>query len=195
MSRCCPSDSGSKRRTWGAYALFGPDRRRREGLRAACVSCAGYTTKRSLLMTINSRLFATSAAAALCCGALAGAAAASDAGASAAAKLQIRTGSLGRYVVDGKGFTLYLFEKDKGTKSSCYGACAKTWSPWLVSGRPSVGSGVSGAKVGTTRRTDGTTQATYGGHPLYYYVGDRRAGQTTGEGLKQFGAEWYVLAA
>jgi predicted lipoprotein with Yx(FWY)xxD motif len=110
------------------------------------------------------------------------------------AKLQVRTGKLGRFVVDGKGLTLYLFEKDKNGKSACYASCAKVWAPLITSGKPSAGAGVSASKIGTTKRTDGTLQATYGGHPLYHYDDDHKPGQTVGQGSKAFGASWYVVA-
>ena len=109
------------------------------------------------------------------------------------AKLQVRKGKLGRFIVDGRGMTLYLFEKDKGGKSSCSGTCAKVWAPLLTSGKPTAGSGVTASKIGTTKRSDGKLQATYGGHPLYHYDDDHKPGQTEGEGLKEFGAEWYVV--
>src|SRR4051794_36900169 len=67
------------------------------------------------------------------------------------AKLQLRSGKLGRFIVDAKGLTLYLFEKDKHGKSACSGSCAKVWSPYLTSGKASVGSGLSSSKVGTTK--------------------------------------------
>jgi predicted lipoprotein with Yx(FWY)xxD motif len=110
------------------------------------------------------------------------------------AKLQVRTGKLGRFIVDGKGLTLYLFEKDKAAKSACYASCAKVWAPLITSGKPTVGAGVAGSRIGTTRRTDGKLQATYGGHPLYHYDDDHKPGQTEGQGSKAFGAEWYVVA-
>lgn len=115
--------------------------------------------------------------------------------ATAKAKLQIRKGKLGRFVVDGRGFTLYLFEKDKNGKSACNGPCAKVWSPLLTSGKPTAGSGVDASKIGTTKRRDGTTQATYGGHPLYHYDDDHKPGMTKGQGSKAFGASWYVVSA
>jgi predicted lipoprotein with Yx(FWY)xxD motif len=107
--------------------------------------------------------------------------------------LQVRKGTLGRYIADRRGFTLYLFEKDRGGKSSCYGTCAKVWSPYLTSGRPTAGSGVSASKIGTTKRRDGKIQVTYGRHPLYHYDDDHKVGQTEGQGSKAFGAEWYVV--
>ena len=111
------------------------------------------------------------------------------------AKLQLRTGKLGRYVVDGKGFTLYLFEKDKSGKSSCYGTCAKVWAPLITSRKPATGAEVVASKIGTTKRKDGRLQATYGGHPLYHYDDDKKPGQTKGQGSNDFGAKWYVVAA
>jgi predicted lipoprotein with Yx(FWY)xxD motif len=110
------------------------------------------------------------------------------------ATVKTRHGKLGTYLVDSKGRTLYLFEKDKTTKSTCYGACAHGWPPLLTSGKPKAAGGAKGSLLGTTRRRNGTRQVTYKGHPLYYFVRDKKAGQTRGEGLDAFGAEWYVLA-
>jgi predicted lipoprotein with Yx(FWY)xxD motif len=110
------------------------------------------------------------------------------------AKLQVRKGKLGQFVVDGKGLTLYLFEKDKHGKSACSGSCAKVWAPLITSGKPTAGAGVVASRIGTTKRNDGTLQATYGGHPLYHYDDDHKPGQTKGQGSKAFGAGWYIVA-
>jgi predicted lipoprotein with Yx(FWY)xxD motif len=112
----------------------------------------------------------------------------------ATSTVSVRHVKLGPVLVGGNGKTLYLFEKDTGSKSTCDGACAKAWPPLTVKGKPTAGAGVKAALLGTTKRTDGTAQVTYAGHPLYYYSGDHSAGQTSGEGLKAFGAEWYVLS-
>jgi predicted lipoprotein with Yx(FWY)xxD motif len=101
---------------------------------------------------------------------------------------------LGKIVVDGKGRTLYDFVIDKGTTSVCYGACASLWPPYTTKGAPKAGAGVSASLIGTTKRRDGSTEVTYGGHPLYYYAPDTQRGQTTGQALNQFGAPWYVLS-
>jgi predicted lipoprotein with Yx(FWY)xxD motif len=101
---------------------------------------------------------------------------------------------LGTILVDAKGRALYLFEKDQGAKSSCYGGCASVWPPLTTSGKPQANPGASAALLGTTSRTDGTTEVTYNGHPLYYYVSDTQPGQTSGEGLSQFGAGWDALS-
>jgi predicted lipoprotein with Yx(FWY)xxD motif len=110
------------------------------------------------------------------------------------AQLAVHKGKLGRYIVDGKGRTLYLFEKDKNGKSACYSTCAQYWPPLMTSGKPTAGAGVVASKIGTTKRSNGKLQATYGGHPLYRYSADTKAGQTNGQGSKNFGAEWYVVA-
>ena len=109
------------------------------------------------------------------------------------ATIDIRTSKLGSILVDGSGRTLYLFEKDKGTTSSCYSACAAGWPPYTTAGAPHAGQGASASLLGTTTRTDGKTEVTYHGHPLYYYVGDSKAGDTNGQGVEAFGAEWYVV--
>jgi predicted lipoprotein with Yx(FWY)xxD motif len=101
---------------------------------------------------------------------------------------------LGRILVDAQGRTLYLFEKDKHGKSACSGECANDWPPLITKGAATAGTGAVAKSLGTTTRSDGAMQATYGGHPLYLYEGDSAPKQTNGEGLKAFGAEWYVLA-
>jgi len=108
--------------------------------------------------------------------------------------VSIRQTKLGRVLADARGRTLYLFEKDKGATSSCYGACASIWPPLTTGGRAKAGTGVTAAKLGSTKRSDGKTAITYEGHPLYTYAGDQKPGDTQGQGLDQFGAEWYVLA-
>jgi predicted lipoprotein with Yx(FWY)xxD motif len=101
---------------------------------------------------------------------------------------------LGSFLVDAKGRTLYLFEADKSTSSTCYGACASLWPPLTTSGTVKAGTSVMASALGTTHRKDGATEVTYHGHPLYYYAGDSKPGQTTGQDLNQFGAKWYVVS-
>jgi predicted lipoprotein with Yx(FWY)xxD motif len=100
---------------------------------------------------------------------------------------------LGRIIVDSKGFTLYDFHKDKGTTSSCYGGCAQVWPPLTTEGEPQAGEGASASKLGTTKRTDGTLQVTYAGHPLYTYTADTKPGDAKGNDFSSFGAQWYAL--
>jgi predicted lipoprotein with Yx(FWY)xxD motif len=94
---------------------------------------------------------------------------------------------------DGK--TVYLFEGDKNGKPTCAGACATLWPPVTDSSMPTAGSGLNKSLLGTVKRPDGSTQVTYGGHPLYYYSGDSGSGTALGQGMSAFGAEWYVLNA
>lgn len=108
--------------------------------------------------------------------------------------IETRSTSLGTVLVDSNGRTLYLFEKDKGSSSTCYGSCATSWPPITTSGTARAGSGITLSLLGATKRMDGTSQINYNGHPLYYYAGDSSPGQTTGEGLNQFGARWFVLS-
>jgi predicted lipoprotein with Yx(FWY)xxD motif len=100
---------------------------------------------------------------------------------------------LGKLIVDSEGMTLYDFHKDKGGKPSCYGACAKAWPPLLSEGTPQSGEGAMAAKLGTVKRSDGTTQVTYAGHPVYTFVEDRQPGEANGNDVDAFGAEWYAL--
>lgn len=104
-------------------------------------------------------------------------------GGSQAATLKMASTSLGAVVTDAQGFTLYWFAQDTSSSSACTGACASTWPP--VSGQPQAASGVTltGA-LGTITRPDGSTQATYAGHPLYRYVLDTGPGQTHGDGVE-----------
>jgi predicted lipoprotein with Yx(FWY)xxD motif len=101
---------------------------------------------------------------------------------------------LGNILVDSQGKVLYLFLKDSRNKSACSGACATAWPPLRASGKPTVGGGAKASLIGTIRRSDGKPQVTYDGHPLYTFVKDTKAGDTTGQGVNAFGAPWYVLS-
>jgi predicted lipoprotein with Yx(FWY)xxD motif len=101
---------------------------------------------------------------------------------------------VGRILVDSKGITLYDFVVDKHGTSACYGACAALWPPLLTTGKPHAGPGVRASLLGTTKRKDGKLEVTYNHHPLYYFVTDRKPGQTTGQGVNQFGGPWWVLS-
>jgi predicted lipoprotein with Yx(FWY)xxD motif len=93
-------------------------------------------------------------------------------------------------LTNAQGMTLYWFAPDTSTTSKCTGSCATYWPP--VKGPVTAGSGVTGT-LGTITRSDGTTQATYLGHPLYTYVGDKAPGQDKGNGLNISGGLWYVV--
>jgi predicted lipoprotein with Yx(FWY)xxD motif len=130
-----------------------------------------------------------------------GTTAATASGGGTPAIYEVRTGQvkgLGTVLVDGQGLTLYLFVPDKQSgASTCYNACAQGWPPLLLPTgvtTPVAGSGVKTSLLGTTPRTDGTTQVTYNKWPLYLWVGDSEPGQATGQGLNNLGGLWYVLA-
>jgi predicted lipoprotein with Yx(FWY)xxD motif len=109
----------------------------------------------------------------------------------ASAEVKTMNGDLGSFLTDGSGKSLYLFTTDTSGTSTCNGACATTWPPLTSTDMPKADSGVTANKLATIKRDDGTTQVTYNGHPLYYYSGDAKAGDTKGQG---FGAKWYVLS-
>ena len=109
--------------------------------------------------------------------------------------LQSVSGIDGKFLADGQGRALYLFEADKGSTSTCTGACASAWPPVTASAMPMAGGGVSQSLLGTTKRADGTEQLTYNGHPLYYFAADTGSGMAKGQGTKAFGAGWYVVDA
>lgn len=127
------------------------------------------------------------------CGAGGGGSSSSQAGAKAPAAMDMSTvkasqSSLGKILVDGGGRTLYLFTEDgKNTNSmNCDAACLKLWPP--MEGKPKAGSGVDAHLIGTTKGAK--PQATYAGHPLYYYADDRKPGDLKGQGIDKI---WYVL--
>jgi predicted lipoprotein with Yx(FWY)xxD motif len=100
---------------------------------------------------------------------------------------------LGRVLVDSRGHTLYLFEKDKNGMSACNGSCATYWPPLIAAHKPIAGSGVKASLLGVTKRAGGL-QVTYDHHPLYTFALDTRQGQTKGEDLHDFGAAWYAVS-
>ena len=111
----------------------------------------------------------------------------------AAPVVSTKTGPLGTFLVDGNGRALYLWDADHGSASTCTGACAQAWPPLTITGTPKASGAVKASLLGTTKRADGSLEATYAGHPLYTFAGDSRAGQTTGEGNTGFGAPWWVV--
>jgi predicted lipoprotein with Yx(FWY)xxD motif len=110
------------------------------------------------------------------------------------ATVKTRHGKLGMFLVGGNGKTLYLFEKDKTSKSTCTGQCAQFWPPLLTSGKAKASGKARGSLLGTTRRSNGKLQVTYKGHPVYYFSQDSKPGDTMGQDFSAFGAKWYVLA-
>lgn len=99
----------------------------------------------------------------------------------------------GAYLADSEGQSLYLFEADRAGKSTCHDACANAWPPLITEGKPRAGKGVDGDALGTLERADGSTQVTYHGWPLYYFIKDKAPGDTKGQDVEGFGAEWYLV--
>lgn len=101
---------------------------------------------------------------------------------------------LGAYLTDEEGMSLYLFEQDNEEESACYGECARAWPPVTTDAEPEAGEGVHADMLGTIAREDGSTQVTYNGWPLYYYVPDHNPGDIEGHDVDEYGAEWYLIS-
>jgi predicted lipoprotein with Yx(FWY)xxD motif len=106
------------------------------------------------------------------------------------AKVSAQMGALGNYLTDGSGKSLYLYTPDTTSTSTCYKKCIEFWPPLLTNGGPTAGTGATASMLGTSPRTDGTTQVTYNGHPLYYFKGDKAAGDTSGQGKE---GTWFLM--
>ncbi|MGB2953167.1 MAG: hypothetical protein WBB74_07220 [Gaiellaceae bacterium] len=113
----------------------------------------------------------------------------------AQATLVVRSSKYGRILFDGRGRALYAFTRDSHGRSACYGACAKAWPVYFAKSSLRAGSGVKQSLLGSTRRRDGRLQVTYAGRPLYYYVGDGRAGVVKCQGASVYGGTWLVVRA
>jgi predicted lipoprotein with Yx(FWY)xxD motif len=111
------------------------------------------------------------------------------------ARVALGKTTLGSVLVDARGRTLYLFAKDKSGRSACYRGCATYWPPLVSTAKPQAARGIRASLLGLTKRTDGKRQVTYAGHPLYTFSLDRRVGQTSGQGLTDFGGSWNAVAA
>src|SRR5262249_8323138 len=117
-----------------------------------------------------------------------------SAGASRVATVTAHPSRYGKILFDGRGRVLYLFARDRGGRSSCDGACAKAWPPFLTKQRPQAISGLNARLLGTTKRSDGTLQVTYAKHPLYYFKKDTKPRQITCQNVANFGGLWLVVA-
>jgi predicted lipoprotein with Yx(FWY)xxD motif len=110
----------------------------------------------------------------------------------AASTIKTRTTSLGTFLTDNAGRSIYLWAADHTDKSTCSGACVSAWPPVTATGSVTVAGSAVQKDVGTTTRSDGTKQLTYAGHPLYYYAGDSGTA-TSGQGSTMFGAPWWLV--
>jgi predicted lipoprotein with Yx(FWY)xxD motif len=109
--------------------------------------------------------------------------------------LTIQHSPAGDVLATGTGVTLYDFVPDTPTHSACLNdGCVFQWPPLIKNGPITVGKGVDESLVGTLKRPDGSTQISYGGHPLYTYNLDaNQPGVVTGQAIDQDGGLWYVL--
>jgi predicted lipoprotein with Yx(FWY)xxD motif len=152
---------------------------------AACSSASSSSTPAAAGAATTSLAPSTSAAA------VPSPSASGSAASGTALVLRTESGSQGIWLTNSSGRALYVFTKDKGPTSECYGACATAWPPLLATGPVTIsGKFTVPGDLGTTTRTDGTKQVTYGGHPLYYFAGDTAAGQTKGQGV---GGVWFLV--
>jgi predicted lipoprotein with Yx(FWY)xxD motif len=111
-----------------------------------------------------------------------------------AASISVKQTPLGRTLTDADGRVLYLFAPDKPNMSTLSAAGRAVWPPFTSTRRPAAVDGVQANQIGAVAGAGGAAQVTYHGHPLYYFVGDRKPGQTTGQGLNAFGGRWYILS-
>jgi predicted lipoprotein with Yx(FWY)xxD motif len=115
-----------------------------------------------------------------------------EAAAGTGLELTLADTDLGPVVADAEGKVLYLFMNDSGGTSACEGGCAEAWPPAVTVGAPTAGEGIDADDLGTITRTDGDTQVTFYGHPLYYFASDLAPGDTSGQGV---GGVWFAVDA
>ncbi len=106
--------------------------------------------------------------------------------------IKVSSSDYGQILYDADDQAIYLFDKESGPTSECYGACAEAWPPVLTKGEPQAASGADQGLLGTTERDDGTTQVTYNGQPLYYYAHEG-PGQVLCQNVEEFGGLWLVV--
>ena len=107
-------------------------------------------------------------------------------------KVKLEQSEYGKVLMNGRGLALYLFDAETTEEARCYGDCAVAWPPLLTDGRPRAGVGVKPGPLGTTRRTDGSRQVTYKGHPLYLYEHDS-PGVILCQDVFEFGGTWLLV--
>jgi predicted lipoprotein with Yx(FWY)xxD motif len=116
----------------------------------------------------------------------------SDAGGAPGTTIEVADSDYGPILFDSGNQAIYLFDKEEGERSECYGACAEAWPPVLTEGDPQAAGETDSKLLGTIERDDGTTQVTYGGHPLYYYAHEG-PGEVLCHNVEEFGGLWLVV--
>ena len=117
-----------------------------------------------------------------------------EAGAADGTEVELASSQFGEILFDSKNQAIYLFDKESSSQSECYGECAAAWPPVLTDGEPVARAGTNEKLLGTTERDDGSSQVTYGGHPLYYYAHEG-PGEVLCHGVDEFGGLWLVVDA
>jgi len=123
----------------------------------------------------------------------AAASAAATGGSATGLVITTKTSSDGSFLTNGSGQAIYLWMKDGKNSSACSGGCASAWPPVTTTGGLTASGGASMADLSTFTRSDGSKQVAYDGHPLYYFVGDSKPGEVTGQGSDEFGAKWWLV--
>jgi|SRR5581483_8334845 len=113
------------------------------------------------------------------------------------AKVKLRKTAVGQILTNGSGFTVYMFSRDKRNKDNCVhiSGCIGFWPPVTTHGKPVAGPGVKASLLGSIKLHNGKSQVTYGGHPLYTYIGDAVPGETSYVGVLASGGTWYAVSA
>jgi predicted lipoprotein with Yx(FWY)xxD motif len=119
--------------------------------------------------------------------------AAAASGSTTALVITTKSSSAGDFLTNGSGQAIYMWTKDSMNASACSGACASAWPPVTATGALTAAGGVNKADLSTFARSDGTKQVAYDGHPLYYFVGDSKPGEISGQGSDGFGAKWWLV--
>ncbi len=109
-------------------------------------------------------------------------------------EITVGDSEFGPMLFDSNKQAIYIFENDSKGKTVCYDECAEAWPPVLTKGDPNAAGVVESGLLGTTERDDGTTQVTYDGQPLYYYVDDP-VGEVLCHNVEEFDGLWLVLGA
>ena len=107
-------------------------------------------------------------------------------------RITVRPSDFGPMLFDARGQAIYLFDRETTRKPRCYGACAEAWPPVLTKGDPVATGATRRGMLGTTRRSDGAVQVTYGGHPLYFYAHEE-PGQVLCHNVEEYGGLWLVV--
>jgi predicted lipoprotein with Yx(FWY)xxD motif len=195
LARLAPPTAG-RNELWVSHVCYDPEYVWEDQVRTASIATVVPIVAALLAGCGSSSKSTTSAAPRSTATSTSTPAATSSTPTATAALVTTKQNKLGTVLAVGpKKLTVYLFEADTGSKSTCAGACASVWPPVTTTGQPRTGGHAVASDLGTVTRSDGTVQVTYKGHPLYFYAKDGDVSDAYGQGIKSFGAGWYVLGA